>query len=363
MGQQWGPWKNLGAVSQGGLGRIFKVEHATSGLIGALKQLINDKRIERLTNEVEAAKRLKHTNIASMLDADLTHEKPYAVFEWVDGGSVGDLSETDLAGIPLDQRLAWCQQISCALELAHQQGMVHRDIKPDNVLLQADKTVAKLCDFGLVFFSDGDRVTATLEQAGSRFFIAPESEDGRADEITPTADLYSLGKFIYWVVSGGKIFARERHREHARELAVILNNPFAEHISQMLDSLIVSGPTNRIQDAKDVTTMIEMTRRKLAMNAPCKGKPETHTCLFCRDGTYKVIAITQDGTAAHNSGYSGEGNIAGGHFIFLECDNCGNSQRFKFNRGAEWFATEDPKHPGERRVRSKNLNMKISGER
>ena len=231
MSQQWGDWKNLGNVTQGGLGRVFKVEHVSSGKIGALKQLININRIARLKNEVDAVKQLEHPHIASLIDADVEHEKPYAVFEWVDGGSVGDLSDEELSAVPLDQRLNWCQQVCVALQVAHEKGLIHRDVKPDNVLLDKSRQTAKLCDFGLVFFGNGERVTATMEQAGSRYYIAPECEDGRPETIVPATDLYSLGKLIYYVASGGKMFARERHREVDRELSVLLNDPFAEHFS------------------------------------------------------------------------------------------------------------------------------------
>jgi serine/threonine protein kinase len=232
-----------------------------------------------------------------------------------------------------------------------------------NVLLEADRKIAKLCDFGLVFFVDGERVTATMEQAGSRYYIAPECEDGRAESITPATDLYSFGKLVYYIASGGKMFARERHREPDRELAKVLVNPFAEHLSVLLDSLIVASPSGRVQSAADAADMIRATRRRLSISAPVRGNPNTHTCVFCHEGTYKVIAISQDGTAAHNLGYSGEGNVGGGHFIFVECDKCGNAQRFKFDRGADWLATVDPKKPGDRRVRSKNLHLTIDGQR
>jgi serine/threonine protein kinase len=363
MPQQWGDWKNLGQIGQVGLGRVFKVEHVSNGTQGALKQLISDARIQRLRNEVDAALRLKHKHIAALIDADLDNDKPFAVFEWVDGGSIGDLTSDELSSISLDQRLSWCEQICEALEHAHDQSVIHRDIKPDNVLLDNSRRFVKVCDFGLVYFSDGERVTATMEQAGSRYYIAPECEDGRAESITPATDFYSVGKLIYYVTSGGRMFARERHREPDRELATILGDPFAEHISSLLDKLIVGTPAARVERAHRLRDMILVTRRRLSMKAPCKGKPETHICVFCREGHYQVAAVSQNGGGAHNLEYT-EGNIGKEQFIFIECPACGNCQRFKFKHGAgHWFATPEEGVDAVLRVRTPGLNLLPDGSR
>lgn len=208
MVKTWGAWENVELVKECGQSHVFKVRHADSGILAALKRLKNIGRIQRFEKEVDAAKELHHPHIAALVDFDLNGKEPYAVYEWVDGGSIGDLTEEELAAISTEDKLVWSEQICEALAFAHGKGMVHRDIKPDNILLVESRLSAKLCDFGLVFVDQGERYTATEEQVGSRFYIAPECEDGRTDEIGPATDMYSLGKVIYYLFSNGRIFAR-----------------------------------------------------------------------------------------------------------------------------------------------------------
>ena len=189
------------------MGHVFQVRNTKTQQVGALKRLKNVSRYKRFRNEVEAVKRLDHPGIVKLLDASLDEEPFYAVYEFEPGGSLGDLGKEDLLAIPLPQRLRLCEQVCVALQAAHEASIVHRDVKPDNILISPDRKTARLCDFGLIFSEGGERETATLEQVGSRYYIAPELEDGRADRVSPASDVYSMGKVLYYVVSGN-IFAR-----------------------------------------------------------------------------------------------------------------------------------------------------------
>ena len=144
--------------------------------------------------------KLKHPGIVKLIDENLSEPTFYAVYEYEPGGSVADLPKEVLLNIPLPQRLQWCEQIWDALCAAHHASVVHRDVKPDNILVSRDRTVVRLCDFGLAFIEGGERHTATLEQVGSRYYIAPELEDGRADQVTTSSDIYSVGIDSSWVV-------------------------------------------------------------------------------------------------------------------------------------------------------------------
>ena len=234
----------------------------------------------------------------------------------------------------MERRLAWCEQIASALEVAHSKGLVHRDVKPDNVLLSTDQHFARLCDFGLVYIGEGERVTMTEELVGSRFYIPPECEAGRASEVSASSDLYSLGKVLYYLASGGKIFPRERHRDDQYDLAKVLENPFLEHISRILDRFVRESPSRG--EAKTFRMLTEQARRKVTQRLPCPGVFETYVCNFCGHGTYVVAATS--GNDSHNEGYGTEGSIGSQYMVFLECNHCGNCQRFKIKYGgAQWF--------------------------
>ncbi|MFI5322988.1 MAG: protein kinase [Thermodesulfobacteriota bacterium] len=106
------------------------------------------------------------------------------------------------------------QQICEGVAYAHTKGVIHRDLKPDNIFLRTRKGPVVVGDFGICYLEqDGKRITLTDEAVGPRNFIAPELEDGRLELISTKCDVYSLGKILYWLLSGGKIFSREKHRE------------------------------------------------------------------------------------------------------------------------------------------------------
>jgi serine/threonine protein kinase len=333
MPKSWGPWINVSQIAEGGMGHVFKVRHSETGQFGALKRLKNPNRRERFKQEVQAVRLLDHPGIARLIDANLDEEPFYAVYEYEPGGSLADIVPEELLRIPLSQRLVWCEQICSALEAAHRKSLVHRDIKPDNILISEDRKSARLCDFGLVYFDEGERQTEAMEQVGSRFYMAPESEDGRADEVGTALDLYSLGKVLYYVVRG-RIYAREKHRQPENDLAKILNDPHLEAISQIIDDVVTDDPKNRISNAVTLRMIIEMARKNIEDRRPVVGVPATYNCVFCGVGQYKEICISGE---THNHGY-GEGNIGNEQMVYLECNNCGNCQRFKLKYGGpKWF--------------------------
>lgn len=337
---KWGDWQVVSEIDGGGQGTVYKVQDS-NGRLGALKRLKNPKRIDRFKAEVDAVSRLRHRNIVPLIVANTTEDPFYAVFEYEPGGALADLTEEELKNIPLSQRLDWCIDVLTALTAAHSVSYAHRDIKPENILLSEDRRIARLCDFGLVYMDGEERITATMEQVGSRYYIPPECEDGRADQISPKSDLYSLGKVLYYLVSGGNIFAREQHRKPNYELSVILKNPYFEAISLILDRTITDDIDNRLDSTQEFTEMLYNAREKIEQRLPIAGVPQTYRCMFCAEGTYKEICVS--GTDAHNQGYK-EGNIGNHQFVYMECDVCGNAQRFKLKYGGQkWFPNDHAK--------------------
>lgn len=339
MAKSFGTWEILEQIGEGGAGHVFKVRHITTGEIGALKRLKNASRLDRFKAEVEAVRQLSHPGIVKLLDANLDHEPFYAVYEFEPGGTIGDLSSEELLAIPLEQRLLLCAQVCSALNAAHNASVIHRDVKPDNILITQDRKTARLCDFGLAIYEDGERHTLTNEQVGSRYYIPPEMEDGRADQVTSKSDIYCMGKVIYYMVSG-KIFSRERHRETAYDLRKIFDDPYLEAVSRILDGAITSDLNSRISSAETLRLLLSLARESILERRPIRGIPATYKCVFCKVGTYKTVCISANG---HNEGYN-EGHISGEEMVFLECVNCGNCQRFKLKVGELWFPDEHNEH-------------------
>lgn len=123
---------------------------------------------------------------------------------------------------PLDEKLDLFSQILDAFECIHKFKIVHRDIKPANILIKDN--FIRVSDFGINYRESDQRITPTGEVTGPRFFLCPEAEDGRIEEPDEKCDIYSLGKLLYYLLSNGKRFAREKFEEREFNLTNIHND-------------------------------------------------------------------------------------------------------------------------------------------
>ncbi|GAB3852698.1 serine/threonine-protein kinase [Nocardioides maradonensis] len=187
-----------------GSGGMADVHRATDELLGrevAVKLLrCGDSR--RFRTEACTAASLSHPSIVTVLDARLDEERPYLVMELVDGPTLAQA----IADGPLDpERVrAIGRELAEALAHAHAQGVVHRDVKPGNVLLRPDGT-ACLADFGIARTADGPTDTVTGMVVGSPAYIAPEQVAG--EEVGPAADVYALGLVLLEALTGRRAFS------------------------------------------------------------------------------------------------------------------------------------------------------------
>lgn len=202
-----------GFVAQGGMGSVWRVRHLELGSLHALKVLhrASPADRQRLVREGRAQARDAHPNIVRVTDVIHVDEQPALVMELVDGPSLGDWLESHgPADIDLADRLAL--QIMAGVEAAHDRGMVHRDLKPLNVLLHTgpDGLVAKVTDFGLVRFASSTlsepRLTQPGQVMGTPAYMAPEVFLG-AGQATVRSDLFALGATLYELLTGQLAFS------------------------------------------------------------------------------------------------------------------------------------------------------------
>lgn len=327
-------WEIIEPLGEGGQGITYLVKDAQSpGSKAVLKRLKNTKRMGRFKREVEAILKLDHGHIMKLIESNFEGSEPYLVSHYYSGGTL----ERIVAGgkIPTVGRcLKLFIEIADAINHAHSQKVVHRDIKPSNIFLAHEAIEYPIIgDFGLCYFTDNEeeRHTETAEAVGARFFMAPESEDGRMEDVTPSVDVYSLGKLLYWLVSGGRRFSREKTREPRWNLTNIMPhdylprfNPAMEHINRLLDMMIVHEPANRatlpavIMAARRTARLVE-----LDFNPVGKGNPQH--CRYCGWGEYQVVA-DGNGSDAANMGL----NLVGSsQWLILACNKCGHLQHFR----------------------------------
>jgi serine/threonine protein kinase len=255
-----GRWRVIGTLGQGGQSIVYEVEDTTRQLPGthALKRIQNPKRHGRFANEVSAIKRLDSPRIVKLvdhspLDSEEPDDKVYLVITLARGG---DLSERvhsfQKALIPT---IIVAKQLCEALQVAHASGVYHRDLKPQNVLFTGDTDDIVLTDFGICFIQDSDRFTLPDEVVGARRFLPPEAEAGGPIEVTAAGDIYSLGKLIYYMLSGGVVVPREQIDDD--EYAALFSSGGAYTDLHGLLRRMICPLAARIQDVSAVLAELE----------------------------------------------------------------------------------------------------------
>jgi serine/threonine-protein kinase len=196
-------------LGEGGMGSTYLARQVSMDRLVALKvlrkQFYRDEQfVARFRREAQVAGKLDHINIVQAIDVCHVVGRHFLVMEYVPGKCLTEFITKK--GMKEDSALNVVVQLACALEHAHKHGIVHRDIKPDNVLLTA-KFIAKLCDFGLARQTDrATRLTRTGMAMGTPHYISPEQARGEAD-VDVRSDIYSLGGTLYHMLTGRPPFS------------------------------------------------------------------------------------------------------------------------------------------------------------
>jgi len=200
-----GPYELLEQIGQGGMGVVYRGRHVETGQIVAVKVMTAESMrepvlLKRFAKECSVAARLHHPHIVRGLDFGVENERPYLVMEFVEGQSLGQRIRQH-GPLPEADAVRFIVQIADALHLAHQTKLIHRDVKPDNILLTKDGQ-AKLTDLGLIKDLDaGTILTKPRSAMGTVVFTAPEQFEN-AHEANALCDVYGLGATLYYALTG-----------------------------------------------------------------------------------------------------------------------------------------------------------------
>jgi serine/threonine protein kinase len=197
-------YRLISQLGEGGFGSVWLAidEHINRQVAIKLPKFdpSDEKRIARFIAEAQACAKLCHPNIVTLYDAGKWEGSPYLAIEFIDGISLE--SHLKKNSIDVESALAIVEQLADALHYAHELGIVHRDIKPQNIVITKDNT-PKIVDFGLAkLLEQKQGITVDGALMGTPVYMAPEQARGATNETCPATDQYSLGLLLYWLLAG-----------------------------------------------------------------------------------------------------------------------------------------------------------------
>ena len=198
-----GRYKLEAKLGSGGMSTVYLANDGTLDRAVAVKVMHREMseqpdQLERFRQEARAVAKLSHPNVVAVIDAGEDSGHPYIVFEYVEGETLKQRIAR-LGALDAQEALAYAIEIARGLTVAHARNMVHRDIKPQNVLIDAEGR-AKLTDFGISRQLEQDGMTATGRVLGTTDYVAPEQAMGHP--VDPRSDIYSLGVVLYEMLIG-----------------------------------------------------------------------------------------------------------------------------------------------------------------
>ncbi|MBX3420699.1 MAG: protein kinase [Pirellulaceae bacterium] len=223
-----GKYKLLGHIGSGGMSSVYLAEHTKMNDLRAIKVLPPSKMgkssyLARFQQEAKAIASLNHPNIVRAFDIDNDGDIHFIVMEYVDGIDLQNLVKKK-GPLPFDQVADYVAQAAHGLQHAHEVGLIHRDVKPANLLLRKDGRI-KLLDLGLALFADESQASLTIDHSdkvlGTADYLAPE-QALNSHGVDHRADLYALGCTMYYLLTGSPPFPSgsiaQRIAKHQREM-------------------------------------------------------------------------------------------------------------------------------------------------
>ncbi len=243
--------------------------------------------VERFRQEAQAAANISHQNIVNVHDWGVEGELHYIVMEYVEGKNLKDII-LDSAPLMPERAVEIAISICMALEAAHSHRIVHRDIKPQNVIVTKDNQI-KVMDFGIARTSGGSSITQTGTIIGTAQYISPEQAQGRSAD--PRSDLYSLGIVLYEMLTGKVPFDGETPvaiaYKHVREDPLppsMLNPDISPELEAIVLKALAKNPQNRYQNATEMRADLERSLEGTPVYAtpvlPAEEKAQEQTRVY-----------------------------------------------------------------------------------
>jgi serine/threonine protein kinase/tetratricopeptide (TPR) repeat protein len=262
---RFGSYDIVEEIGKGGMATVYRARQQSVDRDVAIKVIkgnIKDDHdaIQRFQREARVIARLEHPHILPIYDFDGTHEPPYIVMRYLDGGTLKDVMKQGL--LPLSEVAYLIQQVASALDYAHRQGIVHRDIKPSNILIDREGN-AFVSDLGIARITgggDGQRKGITMSGAiiGTPEYMSPEQAMGLPD-IDSKADIYSLGVMLFEMLTGQLPYTADttmgillKHIQSPVPSVREKNADLPETIDEILERALAKEPEGRYASAGEI---------------------------------------------------------------------------------------------------------------
>src|SRR5437764_1895489 len=288
-----GRYKIVRKLGAGGMADVYLAEDQELGRRVAIK-ILNDRHandeqfVERFRREAKNAAGLSHPNIVSIFDRGQAEGTYYIAMEYLDGRSLKELI-TARGPAPIHVAVDYARQILAALRIAHRQGVVHRDIKPHNVLVDGEGRV-KVTDFGIAR-AGPSQMTEEGSIIGTAQYLSPEQAQGAP--VTPSSDLYSLGIVLYELLTGSAPFAGETPVELAmKHLSKVPEPPshLRPEVPRDLDFVVMralaKSPDERYQSADEMDADLARVARGVSVSPETE---EAATAIIARPITAATV--------------------------------------------------------------------------
>lgn len=255
-----GRYKIKDTVGVGGMAVVYEAVDLKTGQTVALKMLKesisdNPQALRRFINESKAVAMMDHANIVKILDVSVKTEQKFIVMEYIKGITLRDYMSKKVR-LSWQEAAAFIAQILQALDHAHMRGVIHRDIKPQNIMIMEGGFI-KVADFGIAKLPNAETVTMIDHAVGTIYYISPEQARGK--KIDPRSDLYSLGVMFYEMLTGELPFMAENSyaimTKHINEAPVPPKQVVPQlpvGIEQIILCAMEKDPTRRYQNASQM---------------------------------------------------------------------------------------------------------------
>jgi formylglycine-generating enzyme required for sulfatase activity len=295
-----GEYVVLDRIGAGGMGQVFKARHGRMDRLVAIKlvspSLVDaPEAVDRFQREVRAVARLEHANIVTAFDAGELDGTPFLVMQLVDGSDLSSVVK-QRGPLAVPAAIECIRQAAKGLAYAHRKGVIHRDVKPSNMLLDADGTI-KILDLGLARFEDaGDGLTCSDQVMGSIDYMSPEQAvDSR--QADARSDIYSLGCTLWHLLSGRKLYQADtpvtrilRHREAPIPSLCQERDDVPAALDGVFRKLVAKQPADRYQSMDEVAAALEQLQAQIPSQAGQRSKilAELHAAAAIAGGNRPV---------------------------------------------------------------------------